>query len=149
MSTSIPLLQQMAWVSMPPETMCELAGITLYTLKHRWNDNPPKHAIQIMNLYVKRRDPLEDSPWRGWYFNKDYLVDDAGNGYGQHEIRAIFYTRGFMDCVRGDQSTVVTLKQELEKRIADFSGKIKISWDYSEEAIEIDLLHPPVQRHLY
>jgi hypothetical protein len=40
---------------------------------------------------VRWRDP--QNPWAGWRFVGLELVDDAGNRYGQDEIRALFYNR--------------------------------------------------------
>ena len=71
----------------------EAALVAAFSLanRKRWNRPIQPHETELV--------------WRGWSFCADELIDDAGNRYGQSEIRAIFYTR----------QRLVDMKNELEK----------------------------------
>jgi hypothetical protein len=71
----------------------EAALVAAFSLANRKRWNRPIHASET------------ELVWRGWSFCADELIDNAGNRYGQSEIRAIFYTR----------QIIVDLKNELEK----------------------------------
>ena len=49
-------------------------------------------AFSRLQLFREKKN-AEKNIWKGWKFIGDELVDDAGNRYGQNEIRAIFYNR--------------------------------------------------------
>lgn len=59
----------------------EAALVAAFSLANRKRWNKPIHESETALV------------WRGWRFCADELIDDAGNRYGQSEIRAIFYTR--------------------------------------------------------
>ncbi len=55
--------------------------------------------------------------WDGWWFDRHFLVDPAGNAYNQNDIRSVFFTRQLHKEIRGTPLKVLSLKRELERRI--------------------------------
>lgn len=93
---------------------CELFGRSSRTLK-RWEQKPPHWVIKIIQMIGQYK--VMPQEWHGWYFDRDFLSDPAGNKYHIDEVRSIFMTRQFMDTVRGDKMTICSMKQYLEERL--------------------------------
>ncbi len=83
-----------------------------------------KHPKRTLPLYrhkkpkIRHSDPDPVDHWQGWWIDEDYLHDPGGNAYHIDEIRALFFTRQFINSVRGKSHNILNLKQQLEKRIA-------------------------------
>ena len=103
---------------------CVLFDISPRTLK-RWNDPAPVWAVNIIKMIGEHRVMPEN--WQGWYFERDWLVDPAGNSYKQGDINALFYERQFTKLLRGDTYDIYNLKDELKKRINAHESEILIS----------------------
>ena len=93
---------------------CELFGKSEKTL-YRWNENPPAWVLRIIQLMGKK--PAFPDDWEGWYFDRDWLVDPAGNSYHLKDINALFWQRQFFRSTVGNQSDILTLKNHLEKQL--------------------------------
>ena len=57
------------------------------------------------------------TPWDGWYFKNGMLWDDAGNMYSENDIRMSWKSGMIVDNFFGTSSDILTLRQELDKRI--------------------------------
>lgn len=56
----------------------------------------PMQRMQAHDSQQQETSQTKKVSWEGWYFEGEYLFDDAGNQYDQYEIRAIFYTHKIM-----------------------------------------------------
>ena len=82
--------------------------------------------------------------WDGWTIKTDepIILDPEGNHYHLHEIRAIFFTRQFMETMVGSHlsRTVVTMKEHLQSKIdAVETPVITIDWG---DGMQEQIRHP-------
>ena len=110
-----------------------LFDISVSTFK-RWNKKPPSWVINIIKMIGSYK--VLPTAWDGWYFNDEFLCDDAGNKYSQNDIKAIFFTKQSINSLIGNQSNVISLKSELEKKIKTLKSEISISLVTNGEVIE-------------
>ncbi len=112
---------------------CILFGRSKRTLES-WNDNPPDWVLRIIRL-MRKQPPFPDC-WDGWYFDRHWLVDDAGNSYSQKDINHLFWQRQFFRNTVGDEHNILVLKEELEHRIKQNKAKICITLEKDGETAD-------------
>ena len=103
---------------------CKLFGRTRKTL-NVWENDPPEWALRIIQLMGKK--PPFPVNWEGWYFEKDFICDPAGNKYHQNEVKSSLYTERANKLITGDNMTITSLKMELEKKIAELNNDVVIT----------------------
>ena len=108
---------------------CKLFGKTPRTLK-RWNEDPPQWVLNIVRMIGEYK--VMPSQWSGWYFDRQWIVDPAGNAYHHNDVSNLWIERQITKSVRGDCMTIHSLKNELEKRIQAFSSELSITVNLGE-----------------
>lgn len=76
-----------------------------------------------------------NTPWNGWTFWENYLVDPNGNRYSPEQIKTSFYTFELARELRGSTFQILSLKQELTRRLNAKPPEIIIRWDGQETVI--------------
>ncbi len=109
---------------------CKLFGRTPKTLK-RWNEEPPEWVLRIIQLMGKK--PHFPDEWEGWYFDRHWLVDPAGNSFKQNEMLSSKYNQQIKNHFTGDINTVRSLKLQLEKKIKELNSQITITVNIGNE----------------
>lgn len=66
------------------------------------------------------------TPWAGWGWYEDYLVDPDGNRYSSEMIKISFYTAQLHRELVGSTGLVSSLKKELEQRIKDLKAEPEV-----------------------
>lgn len=61
-------------------------------------------------------------PWEGWTWSENYLVDPDGNKYTPDLIKSSIFTYQLKQALVGSSGTVLSLRKELEARIARFNS---------------------------
>ena len=82
-----------------------------------------------------------EGKFQGWAVDETngVMFDEGGNEYDMHEIRAIFMTRQWMYSHVGGTSNVLSLKEELERKVKAMQmPKVIIDWG---DAVQ-ELSHP-------
>lgn len=75
------------------------------------------------------------TPWNGWYWYADYLVDPNGNRYSEHMVRSSLYTMELSHELVGNPIQITSLKRELLKRLDTPPPEIIIRWEGEETSI--------------
>jgi len=112
---------------------CELFGRTPRTLKN-WNDEPPEWTLRIIRL-MRKHPPFPDC-WDGWYFDRHFLVDPAGNSYSITDINHLFFQRQFFDTINGSTNNILNLKSELERKIKHLESTLTIQLSHNGQTAE-------------
>lgn len=93
--------------------------------------NATKLADSIVNINRKGNKKIlaKITPgliWEGWTCEGEELLDPAGNKYGLHEIRAIFYTRQQIQTLRNVIAHLqpLRLRREPQQLTLDFMHKL-------------------------
>ena len=68
--------------------------------------------------------------WDGWSYDREEkdLFDDAGNHYYMDEIRALFYFRQWRNNFEGKENDILSLKEELKRRIENVPTLMHELW---------------------
>jgi hypothetical protein len=77
------------------------------------------------------------TPWEGWGWYEDYLVDPDGNRYSPEMIKTSIYTMQLQHALTGYPSTVKSLKKELERRIKANNPTLKIIFNGHEIDVKL------------
>lgn len=62
------------------------------------------------------------TPWEGWAWYEDYLVDPDGNRYSQDMIKTSIFTTQLHRELVGSTGVVRSLRKELEQRLRDLNA---------------------------
>jgi len=112
---------------------CVLFGRSQRTLQS-WNDNPPDWVLRIIRL-MRKQPPFPDC-WDGWYFDRHFLVDSAGNSYSQKDINALFWQRQLFKVTAGEDHNILILKNELERKLQRLESRIHITLERDGKTAE-------------
>ena len=113
----------------------------------RWNNNPPMWVIRIIRL-IGKKPPFPDD-WYGWYFDRHFIVDPAGNSFHINEVSTIFWTRQLTESLTGSTSNIRSLKTELEKKINALDADITITVNIGSNIEKIINVKPSVINYDY
>lgn len=77
-------------------------------------------------MYPPCKPYFTENHWESWYFFDNYLVDPDGNRYSADMIRSSVWTQQLKRELTGTELKVLSLKQELERRLATPEPEIVI-----------------------
>lgn len=109
---------------------CILFGRTPRTLKN-WNEDPPEWVVRIVQLMGEK--PAFPDCWRGWYFDREWIVDQAGNSYRQCDLQANVHYARSLHAMCGKEEDIYILKDELKNKIKALSSEISITVNVGKE----------------
>lgn len=62
------------------------------------------------------------TPWEGWAWYEDYLVDPDGNRYSPEMIKTSFFTSQLHRELVGSTGIIRSLRKELEQRLRELNS---------------------------
>lgn len=77
--------------------------------------------------------------FEGWYLDQEngLIIDSDGNEFTSDEIRALFYFRQWRADFEGANGRIISLKNELEKRIKSLQcPTITVEWGHTKEVLK-------------
>jgi len=112
----LTLKQRLHNANISTSRACELFGRTERTLWN-WNKNPPNHVLEVIKLHGTRHTMPEG--WHDWYFDREWIIDPAGNAYNQKDIFSSHWTAKAYESLTGSSNDIINLKNVLERRIIE------------------------------
>ncbi|MDD5392824.1 MAG: DUF3653 domain-containing protein [Thiothrix sp.] len=76
------------------------------------------------------------TPWDGWTFWENFLIDPQGNRYSPEMVRASLFAAQLAHELTGSPLQILSLRNELKKRLNTPAPEITIKWNGQETTIK-------------